>query len=105
MGIDLVQVAKAGHQVQGTLLADALDAWNIVRRIAHDRLKVDKLFRPDRIPVPDRSGCIDLDLGFTGGCDRMPDRDLVIDQLETILVTGQDCDLPALGRCLAGQGA
>jgi len=58
----MLQRAVADQQFGRRLLADAAYPGNVVRRIAHQGLEVDKLLRADAVALAD--GVCVIDLGF-----------------------------------------
>ena len=43
MGIEIVEIAISLEEINGSLLADARYAWNIIGRVALQRLEIEEL--------------------------------------------------------------
>ena len=95
-----VEAAELRDQIAGALLADAGNALHVVGRVAHQREHVDHLLRRDAELLLHAFG-VEPRPGLT----RVEDLDGAADELEEVLVAGDERDLEALRRRLLGQRA
>ena len=99
------QAAELLNQGQGGFFADALDAGNIVRRVAHQALDVDELPGADPILGLHRLGVHDPGLAVAPGRGGQQDGGGIAHQLQVVPVSGgQVAGLPPLVTG-GGQGA
>ena len=95
--------SEAVDQLDGTLLADALDAGDVVGGIAHDGQHVDHVLRSAPELLPD---CfVTLDQEVDPWLEDVVDLHAVADELHEVLVAGDQHDLPAECFGLSGEGA
>ena len=93
--IDLVDAVIALDQIHRGLLADPGDAGNVVGAVAHQGLQVDDAARLEAVLGTKDLGCIEDRLGPAHAALYMADRGCFADQLQTVLVAGDDRAVPA----------
>ena len=103
--IDCGHAAIFLNQTQSALFPDALDAGVVVRRVAHQGLEVDEPLRLKAVLRPEGVGGHVLGGGAAHAGGHELDRGLVCDELEGVLVAGDDDAAPALLLAAAGDGA
>ena len=99
--IHALQAAEFGDQRQCGFLADAGHAGDVVRRIAHQALDVDKLWRLDAVLLAD-GGRVHGDGLFVG---RQQNRRCIVHKLQAVAVTGSQQRRAARGLARCGQRA
>ena len=103
-GQNRLQIAELGDQVGGGLFADAGDAGNVVRRVAHQRLVVGNQLRREAVALVDGIAVVDAEIteAFDAGEHR---DDMVVDELQQVAVPGDDDHLVAVAGAGAGEAA
>ncbi len=103
MGVEILQCAVLGQQLDGRLVADALDAGDVVADVADEGLIVHNLIRPDAQIGHDAGRVIDL--GAAAGLARWEfDARVVVHQLQQVAVAGDDVYRDLVAH-LPGDGA
>ena len=93
VGDDLLERAVLRDQLAGGLVADAGDAWDVVRRVALEPDEVRHLVGPDAVAELDALGRVDVHLG--DAARRHHQRDVLAAELERIAVGRDDARLDA----------
>ena len=100
-----VQGAEAAQQVQGGFLPDAGDAGNVVRRVAHEGLEVDHFDGVEAVLLPEDRGVVLNGLGLTHARLDVDDVAFFRDELEGVLVPGDEAAVIPRLLADAGHGA
>ena len=100
--VNLLQIAPLVEQLHRALVAQPLDAGDVVGLVAHDRLVVDDLDRIDAIAVADALiGVVAHHIALVGA--EHVDGDAVADELDEVAVERGDPGFDALRDRLVGQ--
>ena len=105
IGVDVFHRAVFAHKLQSGLLAHAGHTRDIVGAVAHEGLEIHHLRRVKAVFLPEhRGGIVDGLRAPHAGLD-VADRGGVGDELEAVLVAGDDHAVPALFRTFYRDGA
>ena len=105
MLIDTVERAEVREQLLGALLAHALDAGDVVRRVAHERLEVDESDGVKAVFLAEFLGRVARIRRLAeGALDQAHDRSAA-DQLKRVTVAGEDDAFVAVFVCAAADRA
>ena len=88
--VHALERAEVVQQLHGGLFTDTGHARNIVRRIAHERLKVNQANRVEAVFLAESSGVVGLIGGLSHAGGHEHDGRAAADQLEAVPVTGYD---------------
>ena len=94
-GVDFIEAAEVGNQLERAFLADARHAGDVVGLVAHDGFDIHKLLGRHAV-MPDERRAVEVD---RLGIRRQQHRDVVPNQLERVAVAGEDVGVLARVCC------
>ena len=104
-GVESVDAAVLLHQGHGGLFADACHAGDVVGGVAHEGLEVDHVDGVEAVLLPKRLRGHVLRGGLAHAGGHQLDLGAVGDELEGVLVAGDDGAVPVCRLAFAGDGA
>ena len=105
IGIDRLKRSEAADQIQRGLFADAGDARDIVGAVTHQGLEIDHALRLKAVFLKETLGGIKDRFGLAHAAFDLADRGVRRDELQAVLVAGNDHAVPAGFFALNGNGS
>ena len=105
IGIHTIQAAEFQQQLLGCFRADSCHAGDIVRSVAHQGLQVDQLLRLEAVLRLKLRSVIQGGVGLAGLGDHQLYIYVIVNELQTVPVAGDDDALPGIVGADASHGA